>query len=84
MFPMVVTHEQGDFKVNFYDGTWKGGWGIEWICKGAGWLLLIMRWYRLISVGGIVVVEGGTSWASKYGFQTCQLGGYSWGGKHQR
>jgi hypothetical protein len=29
MFPMVVTHEQGDFKVNFYDGTWKGGWGIE-------------------------------------------------------
>jgi hypothetical protein len=29
MFLMVVTREQGDFKVSFYDGTWKGGWGIE-------------------------------------------------------
>jgi hypothetical protein len=29
MFLIIVAHEQGDFKVNFYNGTGKGGWGIE-------------------------------------------------------
>jgi hypothetical protein len=58
---MVVTHEQGDFKVSFYNGTWKGGWGIECICKGVRWLLVNIKWYRLLSVRSIVVIEGGTS-----------------------
>jgi hypothetical protein len=28
MFLVVVIHEQGNFWVNFYGGTWEGGWGI--------------------------------------------------------
>jgi hypothetical protein len=25
---MIIIHEQKKIKVNFYDGTWEGGWGI--------------------------------------------------------